>query len=206
MLALTIPSYLYYEYSDDADLQGFVAAYNTLAQQYVDWFNQVSLPVYTGPLLTGSLLDWVASGLYGIDRPALAGATLVTDDVFQRVISWHFYKGDGKVFDVRWLKRRIMRFLIGANGTDPGINQTYQISVRFMGNGVIDINVYTGIAIFGPGSMFNTGQFNTSKFNDMGLIIRHYVDTTLAPELKQAIDAGVLELPFQYVYNVSIAP
>ena len=42
----------------------------------------------------------------------------VTDDVFKRILTWHFYKGDGKNFSVRWLKRRIWRFLQGANGTD----------------------------------------------------------------------------------------
>ena len=205
MLTQTIPSYLFQEYADDADLQAFVSVFNTMAQEYVDWFNQVSLPVYTGPLLTGTLLDWVAAGLYGIERPTLA-ATAVSDDVFQRVISWHFFKADGKQFDVRWLKRRIMRFLAGRNGTDPGINQTYQISVRFAGAGVVDINVYTAIAITGPGAVYNSGAFNSFAYNNMGLIIRQYVDTTLAPILKQAIDAGVLELPFQNTYVVSVSP
>ena len=64
-----IPAYLYQEYQDDPDLQAFWAAYNTLAQQYVNWFLQIGLPIYTGPLIVGPLLDWIAQGLYGIARP-----------------------------------------------------------------------------------------------------------------------------------------
>jgi hypothetical protein len=206
MLTKIIPSYVYQEYADDSDLQAFCAAYNTMAQEYVDWFNQINLPDYTGPLISDTLLDWVAKGLYGISRPTVSGNTSVNDDEFKRVISWHFYKGDGKVFDVRWLKRRIMRFLTGINGTNPAINQTYQISVRFAGGGVIDINVFTGIGYVSGGAMFDASQFNTFEFNDMQLIIENYVDTTLAPILQDAINSGTLELPFQYTYNVSIAP
>lgn len=206
MLKKIIPSYVYQEYADDDNLQGFCTAYNTLAQEYCDWFNQINLPAYTGALITDSLLDWVALGLYGISRPALTGNNLVTDDEFKRIISWHFYKDDGKVFDVRWLKRRIMRFLEGINGTGQAVNQTYQISVRFPGNGVVFINVLTGIGVFDRKTLFNGSQFNTRKFNETILQIRHYADTTLAPILKAAIDAGICELPFQYTYIVGINP
>lgn len=206
MLTKIIPSYVYQQYADDSDLQAFATSFNALAQEYCDWFNQINLPDYTGPLISDALLDWVAMGLYGISRPSLNSGTSVTDDVFKRVISWHFYKDDGKVFDVRWLKRRIMRFLTGLNGTGQGINQTYQISVRFAGSGVININVYTGTGYHRGGAGFNCSAYDALRFDDMGLIIRNYVDTTLAPILQQAINAGVLELPFQYSYNVSIAP
>ncbi len=206
MLTQTIPSYLFVQYADDPDLQAFITAFKMLAQEYVDWFNSISLPVYTGPLLTGDLLDWVAAGLYGIKRPALVGTTLVDDDVFKRVISWHFFKGDGRVFNVRWLKRRIQRFLNGMNGTDPGVNQTYQISVLFEAPNIVNINISQGVAYITGGALFNTNQFNTAQFNEMSLIIIHFSDTTLAPELKSAILGGVVELPFQYLYNVSIAP
>ncbi len=145
-LQTTIPSYLYKEYDDDPDLQAFVFAYNQISQTYLDWFNTINLPIYTG--LTGLLLDWVAQGLYGIMRPILfsynyvatgtfgriqfgtytygnfeineniTNLALTNDDVFKRVITWHFYKGDGKNVSVPWLKKRVARFLYGVNGTD----------------------------------------------------------------------------------------
>ena len=71
MLTKTIPSYLYKEYDDDEALQAFVDAFNASAQDYVDWFNTIELPVYTSPTSSGDLLDWVAEGLYGIPRPSL---------------------------------------------------------------------------------------------------------------------------------------
>jgi hypothetical protein len=148
-LLKVIPSYLYQEYSDDDDLQAFVAAQNSKQQDYVDTFNALNLPIYTGPLVAGALLDWVGSGLYGYPRPALSTgqprtvgplntwgpamlpeindmdvltpyAVVVTnDDTYRRCLTWHFYKSDGKYFDTRWLKRRVWRFCYGVNGTAP---------------------------------------------------------------------------------------
>jgi hypothetical protein len=65
-----IRSYLYKQYEDDDDLQSFVAAQNYLAQQWVNDFNNLSLPVWSA--LSGNLLDWIGWGLYGIQRPTLS--------------------------------------------------------------------------------------------------------------------------------------
>jgi len=203
MLTKTINSYLYVQYNDDDDLQAFVAAYNDLSQQYVDWFNTISLPVYTGPLIVGDLLDWVALGLYGFRRPTLTSGTTrpvglldtylfntmmldasarigatafssINDDMFKRIITWGFYKGDGRAFTTTWLKRRIMRFLIGVNGTAPNVADTSQISVTYAAGNAVNIVIANGA-----------------------------FDTSAAPILIQAINQGICELPFQYQFNVS---
>lgn len=197
-LTQTIPSYLYMQYADDEDLQAFIRAFNELAQQYVTWFASIGLPVYTGDLITGDLLDWVARGLYGVSRPALSSGDVenvgpfntmelnsypfndyevlgddsfqpTDDDNFKRIITWLFFKGDGTVFNVRWLKRRIARFLNGVNGVNYNVDQTYNISVTFTGGNNITITV-----------------------------------DDYAPILKEAIDAGVLQLPFQYNWTIDI--
>ncbi len=158
----TIPSYLFVEYNDDANLQAFRDAYNQLQQQYVNWWNQAPLAVYTGPLIVGSLLDWVGQGVYGIERPALPAGVdqiewalgtwalgekplasrvviasavyyAVNDDYYKRIITWAFYKGDGHQFSINWLKRRVVRFLLGMNGIAPTIDNTYDISVAISG-------------------------------------------------------------------------
>ena len=72
MLDTLLPSYLYLQYQDDDNLQAFVDVYNSQAQEYLDWFYSISLPVYTSDTISGSLLDWVAQGLYGMPRPVLA--------------------------------------------------------------------------------------------------------------------------------------
>lgn len=202
----TIPAYLYWQYADDSDLQAFMASFNAMAQQYVNTFNQLNLPAYAGnPLVVGALLDWVAEGIYGIPRPVLTtglvqlvgpydtvpydtqpydgfhtAGTLTqlttSDDVFKRILTWNLYRGDGKVFNITWLKRRVLRFLNGLNGTDPDIDQTYQISVTQATGNVFNINLTAWEAAF-PSSNIPT-------------------------ILQAAMKAGALNVPFTYTFNV----
>lgn len=209
-LQTVIPSYLYEQYTDDDDLQAFVSAYNTIAQEYVTWLNAVGLPVYTGPLIVDGLLDWVAQGLYGVGRPVLSTGhqntlgpfntydldslafnavgvegnlvyTPVNDDIFKRVLTWKLYKGDGKIIDIRWLKRRVLRFLLGANGTDVDTANTEQISVTFdFGTGV---TITTLTDTFIP--VIRYSPFNKYVFNGFGYNILH-----LGSRLRQTISTS----------------
>ena len=228
----TIPSYLYWQYNDDSDLQAFVNSYNTITQTYVNTFNQLNLPVYTGSLITGDLLDWVAQGIYGQTRPVLpSGLTrylgayntsayntieyngldtvgpstfyTTTDDIFKRILTWNLYKGDGRIFNVRWLKRRIMRFLNGENGTDPGVNQTYQISVTFGSPDQVNINILSNIRTFGGGA-YNTVALNTTPLDFSPSTSMELTAFALAPVLQSAINSGAVQLPFQYTYVVTV--
>lgn len=239
MLTKAIRSFLYTEYNDDEDLQAFVRAFNQLAQNYVDTFVGINLPVYTSDPVGGGLLDWVAAGLYGMKRPTLSEQRLsligpfdtygfnfnvafdavvegnsgggqavfytVNDDIFRRVITWHFYKGDGKQFNVRWLKRRIERFLDGENGAPLNPDQTYRVSVTFGPAGTVNIGITSSSY-----SLTGTGPFDTMAFNDVPAFDAADLNITALPPLpaatilKAAIDAGVLELPFQYTYVVTI--
>lgn len=201
-LTKTIPSYLYKQYQDDADLQAFVDEYNAMSQYYVNWFSTVGLPVYTG--LSGSLLDWIAEGLYDLSRPtvevvgslalgpyntvyfnragypydafnaAVASQFFVaSDDLFKRILTWHLYRGDGKVFSILWLKNRVLRFLKGANGTDVSTGDISQISVSIASDFVtIDLTRVTG------------------------------VDPALIATFNYLIEGDLLELPPIYVFQV----
>lgn len=200
-----IPMYLYVQYADDPDLQAFVTAFNELAQGYLDWFNQTPLAIYTSPQVSGQLLDWVAKGLYGVTRPYLsAGSSSVEgplntyefntlepnqslvissgtyvatdDDIFKRIITWNFYKGDGNQFTVSWLKRRVMRFLVGSDGLDPGIQQTYDVSVQFAANNQVLIDIK------------NPGSYDRSVILALG----------------EGINSGALQTPFQYEFVVLV--
>lgn len=232
-LTKTIPSYLYVEYNDDDDLQAFVSAYNSLAQDYVDTFNDLNLPIYTSDPVSGSLLDWVAQGLYGILRPTLAdraaqfigpfntyafntlgfneglligssGSAPVNDDIFRRIITWRFYKGDGKTFNIRWLKRRVMRFLDGTNGVSYNVDTTYPVSVTFGTGNQVNINLLPGVRNITSGAFFNGMGFNTTVFNGYESTFTPYPAIPNAAILKEAIETGVLELPFQFEYIVTI--
>ena len=159
----TIPAYPYVNFQGDDNIAAFFTAYNIYAQGYVNWFNGLNFPIYTQAPVSGALLDWVGQSIYGMLRPGLqtgqpirnqgpvntvvvntlvvngwvAGTSesfqLASDDYYRRAMTWAFYKGDGKVFNPRWLKRRINRFLNGLNGTDVVNDETFAISVQFTG-------------------------------------------------------------------------
>lgn len=196
-----IPAYVFQQYADDDNIQALFIAQNQYATQFLLWFNTLNLPIYTGGIVAGALLDWVAQGVYGIMRPSVTtgGGTSVgainsyaintvsintrkissnemlqstNDDVFRRVITWNFYKGDGFVFNMQWLKRRILRFLNGANGISPVIDNTYQASITVSGK--------TFSAVVATG------------------------DTGMISLLNSLIASGACAIPFQYVVTVAV--
>jgi hypothetical protein len=200
-----LPAYVFLEYSDDDNIQAFNSAFNGIAQQYQTWFATSNPPVYTA--LTDSTLDWIAQGIYGISRPALPyGQTqaigplatwtpanwvvasyqvvgvvnlfTTTDDIFKRIITWFFFKGDGQAYSTTWLKRRVMRFLIGTSGTAPNIGNTYPISVVYNGGGLVTITITLTTAA-------GIVQSNAQIF-------------------QAAVASGAVSLPFQYSFTVVI--
>jgi hypothetical protein len=229
----TIHSYLYQEYTDDSDLRAFVKAYNDMQQDIVDTFNALNLPIYTKDPVSGALLDWVARGLYGYPRPSLlykfpgiigpyntgmyntqvynfwnyffpTAPALVNDDIYRRCITWHYHKGDGKQFSVEWLKKRIMRFLIGTNGMSPNIDETYQVSISFGANCDVTIRlVLVQREIVSPSAIYNDNafQYNTMTYNQINTAAMTYPELPDMTIFADAIRSGVLELPFQFRWN-----
>ena len=232
-LLTTIPAYLYEEYNTDQDLQAFIDAFNSMAQAYLDWFNNINLPIYTNPQINGALLDWVlGGGLYGIPRPTLSSGrqktigpfntiyfnqiafnriqrigpknvALTSDDIYKRIATWHLYRGDGFQFNVRWLKRRILRFLYGTNGTDYN-GPSYQISVEFGVNNQITITIVTGVRNIIRG-YFNSYTFNSTGYNQIISKFRALGNKPQYADIfKTAMDNGALEMPFQYTISVIV--
>lgn len=234
MITKILPSYLYVQYADDANLQALVRAQNQQAQDYLDTLNSINLPIYTQAPVSDALLDWVGLGLYGIPRPSLStvlgggylgsfntGAfnTLAfnayrlrtpntfiatTDDVYRRCITWSIYKGDGAQFNVRWLKRRVMRFLLGVNGTDVGTDQTYPISIGFGVGGAVTIRIVGLIRTVTGGSTYNRSAFNRAAFGSITSTSTLLPALANAEVLQDAINSGALPLPFQYTYTVQL--
>jgi hypothetical protein len=164
VLQQIIPAYVYRNYADDDDIQAFTIAQNSYATQFLLWFNTLNLPIYTGGIITGALLDLVGNNIYGTMRPSVttggqtsvdATATYYTgltatatrkitstealqsvnDDIYRRVLTWNYYKGDGFVFSIQWLKRRVYRFMFGPNGIPPDPqDNTYAVSVSVSGS------------------------------------------------------------------------
>lgn len=199
----TIPAYPYVQYQDDDNITCFFDALNIYAQGYVDWFNALDLPIYTKAPVEGTLLDWVAAGLYGIGRPGLpvsegspdkgpvntfttnmlpingfiAGTPdtyiAVNDDFFRRILTWKLYRGDGDAPSPVWLKRRVHRFLNGADGADVFDGTTSDVSV-----------VPTAVRKWTI----------TVPSTTAGLVFKH------------AVDASVISLPFQIQWTIVTTP
>jgi hypothetical protein len=194
-LQKTIGSYLFYQYSDDQDLQAFVSTYNSLAQGYTDWFNSNPLGLYTSPNITGPLLDWIGNGIYDIPRPVLSSqssstvagynsapyntaaynslyfsssgtATLASDDIYKRAMTWNLYRGDGQMFTIGWLKNRVNRFLNGTNGSDYTVLENPP-SITVSGN------------------VFTISSFQNPAFTS----------------LQELLNNNLLAFPFQYTIN-----
>jgi hypothetical protein len=190
-----IYSYLYLQYSDDQDLQAFVASQNSLTQGYLNWFNQTPLGLYTSPNINGPLLDWIGNGVYGIPRPVLSNQTstltagydsvpyntlvpydganfsssgssaLASDDIYKRAMTWNLYRGDGQMFTMGWLKNRVNRFLNGANGSDYPV-----------------LNNPPSITV--SGNVFTITSFEDSVFTS----------------LQELLANNALSIPFQYTF------
>lgn len=235
-LTQVIPSYLYQEYADDDNLQAFINAYNGMSQVYATWFATVPLAAYTNPQIADGLLDWIAYGIYGFQRPTLssgkftsrgpyntfalntwpfdklkiigpANVAVTTDDIFKRILTWNFYKGDGNRFNVRWLKRRIMRFLLGTNGTAPNIDNTYPVSVTFGSGNLVSIRLSSGTRKITGGALFNRFRFNQPKIPYNSLLTQFISGPSPLPNatvLMEAIQSGILQLPFQYNFEISV--
>ena len=207
-----IPAYVYTQYADDDNIQAFNTSYNNEATQFLLWFNTLNLPIYTGGIVSGALLDWVGQGLYGQARPSVTTGSIesfesinqspidrqainsrniknnevlqsTTDDIYRRVLTWNLYKGDGFIFNMQWLKRRIVRFMNGANGISPTIDNTNIVSASVSGT-AFTIAIDTPTPSIGTqlGSLINSGacitpfqytfdiSASTNLVNDGGLL------------------------------------
>ncbi len=172
-------------------------------------------PLVVGPYNT-SYYNQPGAAYNIVEHVGPLNVAVTSDDVFKRIITWHFYKGDGKYMDVRWLKRRIARFLFGANGTDFEGN-TYQISVLFGVDGELNITILSGLStvtaascynyvpgVGGSGSYYNRPNY---AYNSFGFTFISYAVPAMAVIFQEAVNTGALEMPFQfYPVIVNIYP
>lgn len=232
MLDDVIKSYLYTQYNDDENLQAFFSAYNEMAQNIYDWMKDANLPVFVGGYHVGDQLRWIARGIYGVKPPILISGkqqifgpynaltfnqlpfngrrvinqseqVVASDDIFKRIMTWNFYKGDGFSFTIPWLKRRIMRFIVGADGVDVTNDQHWSISVLFSGDGA-SISIVKGYRKLTNSAMFNAQAFNSRAFNQDSSVLSKENEYEFASLFKQAFDSGLLHMPFYQSVSVTI--
>ena len=138
---------------------------------------------------------------------------VANDDLYKRCATWHLQKGDGQYFSIRWLKRRVWRFLIGVNGTSPHIDNTDRVSVEFGDDLECTIRIVTGKRTitggampnrFGPNGIIDNGKKHSAPVppNTIFWVFESYPPLQYATQLQEAVEAGILELPFQFRFNV----
>jgi hypothetical protein len=130
---------------------------------------------------------------------------IVSDDYYKRIATWHFFKGDGKYFSIRWLKRRVLRFLLGVDGTNVDTSATYRISVTFGTDYEVTIRLISTIASVTGGAIMNGFALNTQQFNGLQVSAINLPPYVAGPTFKAAVAAGVLELPFQQSWVVELS-
>ena len=232
MLEDIIRSYLYTQYNDDDNIRAFVTAYNTMAKNIYDWTKNANLPIFVGGYNAGDQLRWIARGIYGVKPPVLSSGrqlvigafntftfnsvpfntrkvinqsqqVVVSDDLFKRIMTWNFYKGDGFYFTIPWLKRRIMRFLTGINGVDVVNDQHWSISVLFSGGGA-SVSIIKGFRKLTDSSVYNAQAFNSRAYNQKTSVLIKSNEYEYASLFKQAFDSGLLHMPFYQPVTVTI--
>ena len=219
-----IPAYVYDQYSDDENVQGFFEVLNAMAQGYLDWFNQTPLPLYTNPNINGPLLDWVGNSLYNIPRPVISDvqqvvkgalatvpltalpiagfqisesgtSAIATDDIYKRVLTWFMYRGDGMQMSVEWLRRRIARFIYGVNGTDlTDIGLISTVSLSAV-NSQVGGEVGTGVVGLTVTGLAFSPILHTGIAN-----LPSYPMSTI---LQQLVQTGAIPLPFQIALSLN---
>lgn len=226
-LQASLPAYPYLQYSDDDDISAFFTAYTQLAQSYLDWFNANPLSVYTNPSISGELLDWTGEGIYGMARPVIStqstttsgslttepltylalteyfvqtsGTSVVaTDDLYKRSLTWNLFSGDGKQMSVIWLRRRIARFLYGANGQDFDVGYLSNISITqgylaLSGPLTTEPLTYEPLTAYVPSTTYARGVLDVTL-----------PDVAASKSLIALLEQGILALPFQISLLISI--
>lgn len=205
-----VKSYLYFQYNNDLDLQALVNAYNGQSQLVLDWFNNLNAPIYTNLsgtfILNGvtyNYLDYLVTAIYGYPRPPA-----FNDDQYKRCLTWNFYKDDGFIFCVEWLKRRVARFLYGTNGTNVQIDFTPTISVTYKDYTTVVIGIHEEGPIasvpsaFMPIAAYDRAE-DTKTIIRQTIVIRTPVpSSTISKKLKTGILNGYLYLPQEFTFEV----
>ena len=224
------PAYLYNEYADDADLQAFVTAYNNFAQSYLDWFNTTSLPIYTQPNISGTLLDWAGVGIYNYPRPLIV--TQATSGRSQGAYGMSAYgtqaygtrgqkitAGTSIPVSDDVYKRALTWHAYLGDGKQMSVQWFKRRLARFLygiGGTDISINNLQNISINFKSATRSIGYYGSSFYGQTAYGIRKKLtktfpvinillpSTPLSGTLQSLINNGFLAIPFQVKISVTV--
>ncbi|QIU88291.1 hypothetical protein [Yokenella regensburgei] len=198
-----IPAYCFKQFRDDENVVAFFDAYNEMAQEYLDDFNSLSLPYWPSPALSGKLLDWVVAGIYGETRPLLqvsqeAIAKGAYNTIDYNTIPYagmkNFVPGATTYVVDDYFKRILTWNFYKADGFQFNLDWLKRRIARFLrGPNGIDPPV--------------TDTFDISVVPNNGVFAIILPDSTdsVGVFLKEAIEQGIVKLPFIYSFTVDFS-
>ncbi|TLI70121.1 hypothetical protein FEK66_15990 [Escherichia sp. E1130] len=202
-LETIIPAYPYTQYNDDPNIVAFFQAYNKIVQGYLDYLNSLNLPCWTSPAITGDLLDWIALGIYGETRPLLqvsqeAIAKGAYNTIDYNTIPYagmkNFVPGATTYVVDDYFKRILTWNFYKADGFQFNLDWLKRRIARFLcGPNGIDPPV--------------TNTFDISVVPNNGVFVIILPDSTdsVGVFLKEAIEQGIVKLPFIYSFTVDFS-
>jgi len=201
-LKTIVPAYPFVQYRDDPNIVAFFTAYNTLAQSYLDQLNTFKLPYWPSSGFTGNLLDWVVFGVYGQTRPELQ---VSNEEFFEGPYDTQEYNtsiynqlsdytpGNSSYVPDEYWKRILTWNFYKADGQQFSIPWLKRRIARFLyGTNGRDPRLE------------NTYDVSVTVENGVFNIRYPDVDNGTGTFLRDAIEQGMVYLPFQYTYNVFV--
>lgn len=203
MISKTLPAYLYQQYSNDDTtqyLQAFFDAYNQQSQTNLDRLNSLDLPIYTNSTISGVLLDWVGQGIYGFARPTLPSGysesglgvyntvpydtTAYTQNIISSPTTFYTVTDDYYKRMLTW------NFYKG-----DGFQYTTEWLKRRIKRFLFGLN---GVS----SNIDNTYEISVTypTYKTVHITIPNL---PISPIFNAAIQAGVLNVPFEYTYTVT---
>jgi hypothetical protein len=195
ILTQQLPAYPYLQYFDDADIAAFFTAYNNFSQTNLDTINALNLPNYQAQVYP--LLDYVGENLYGEKRTALA---VGTSQIVGPLNTYNYNQITPNFYQVFF------------NGT------TYQVSDGVF-KAILQWNNFKGDGFqftvrwlkrrarrFINGNPFinNTYDVSVTFSAPTVCVITVPASSTYGTVFQAAVASGVLLLPFQYQFSVTL--
>lgn len=195
-----LPSYVYQQYHDDENIVAVSNAINEYGQEYFDYSRDLKLFLYTD--LSGDLLDWVGSGLYGIERPVLSIASYAYSGEYNTTVYNGLIPFNGMSVTTESeatytvtddiYKRILTWHVYKADGhvfTIPWLKR--RIKRFLLGTNGEDV------------SISNTDDISVTVSNHTVTINASLTTYTDLLVFSAAVSSGAVELPFQYDFNVT---
>lgn len=167
-----------------------------------------SRPIFAVPQVIGNVQGGLGYSVLGesvlaaktFDVLSQGSVTYVNDDIYKRALTWHTYIGDGRQASTEWLRRRLARFLYGANGSDFQLSNLSSVSITHPST--VDYVGYLGSGV--SLGTIPLGYLTSTTHVNSQMLITLPSSSPVALTLQMLLTSGYLAIPFQLKFKVVI--